>query len=451
MSLSDLGTYRVLALSIVILAFLLHTGWSVDRSRQCVDADAVSPRATAELHKSLEELTHYSTFFSIFRVALDTKCPFWEDNGQCRIRECSVCNCAPHEVPTAWRVPKSGEGCVGRAPSPGNVDRTLPAFLKKHEKRMRGRYKRDDALVWTAQDSAKEAQFVDLRKNPEQFTGYTGAHANSIWAAVYNENCFTFSQGCKTGICAEDTCKEERVLYRLISGIHTSITAHLLKMYKFSDGRWGENAEGFRFRIGNHPERIKNLNVALAIATRATAKASKALSPENYKYVTGDSANDEFTRAQLRVVLSNPLLDPDCRKPAFDESDMFLAEQRYQLAEFRGKFHNISKIMNCLGCEKCRLWGKLQFLGLGTALRVLFERDVPKLNRNEVIALVNLLHKLSASSLWVRRMERRQRFGGASSSLRFAAGMGCAIFLFAVFASSSGQKKKATAEKKKER
>ena len=28
--------------------------------------------------------------------------------------------------------------------------------------------------------------------------------------------------------------------------------------------------------------------------------------------------------------------------------------------------------MDCVGCEKCRLWGKLQVLGLGTALNILF-------------------------------------------------------------------------------
>lgn len=27
---------------------------------------------------------------------------------------------------------------------------------------------------------------------------------------------------------------------------------------------------------------------------------------------------------------------------------------------FREKFRNISKIMDCVGCDKCRLWGKLQ-------------------------------------------------------------------------------------------
>lgn len=32
--------------------------------------------------------------------------------------------------------------------------------------------------------------------------------------------------------------------------------------------------------------------------------------------------------------------------------------------------------MDCVGCDKCRLWGKLQTHGMGTALKILFS-DVP--------------------------------------------------------------------------
>ena len=34
--------------------------------------------------------------------------------------------------------------------------------------------------------------------------------------------------------------------------------------------------------------------------------------------------------------------------------------------------------MDCVGCEKCRLWGKLQVLGLGTALKILFSDNGPE-------------------------------------------------------------------------
>jgi ERO1-like protein alpha len=77
--------------------------------------------------------------------------------------------------------------------------------------------------------------------------------------------------------------------------------------------------------------------------------------------------------------------------------------------------------MDCVGCDKCRLWGKLQVSGLGTALKILFELDEkalewvilrrtranadlrsPKINpdllqRSEVVALFNTLHRHSES------------------------------------------------------
>ncbi len=34
--------------------------------------------------------------------------------------------------------------------------------------------------------------------------------------------------------------------------------------------------------------------------------------------------------------------------------------------QFVQKFQNISRIMDCVGCEKCKLWGKLEILGIGT-------------------------------------------------------------------------------------
>lgn len=44
--------------------------------------------------------------------------------------------------------------------------------------------------------------------------------------------------------------------------------------------------------------------------------------------------------------------------------------------EFRIHFHNISRIMDCVDCDKCSLWGKVQTHGMGTALKILFS-DLP--------------------------------------------------------------------------
>ncbi len=71
--------------------------------------------------------------------------------------------------------------------------------------------------------------------------------------------------------------------------------------------------------------------------------------------------------------------------------------------DFRNRFRNVSRLMDCVGCDKCRLWGKLQTVGYGTALKVLFEYDEnlngenPPLRRTELVALVNTLDRVSSS------------------------------------------------------
>jgi hypothetical protein len=69
------------------------------------------------------------------------------------------------------------------------------------------------------------------------------------------------------------------------------------------------------------------------------------------------------------------------------------------LEEIQDRFFNISRIFDCISCDKCRLNGKVQISGLGTALKILFtnERDLKKLKKTELIGLIHLVHKLSES------------------------------------------------------
>ena len=52
--------------------------------------------------------------------------------------------------------------------------------------------------------------------------------------------------------------------------------------------------------------------------------------------------------------------------------------------------------MNCVDCEKCRFFVKMQIYGLGTALKILFGLN-PSYKRNEIVALLNLFSKISSS------------------------------------------------------
>lgn len=375
----------------------------------CKDVGTIDKSLNLRINQHLQSLLINSTFLSVFKVALENNCPFWQEDGQCMMRECTVCNCPDQDVPPAWRQDSdSSTGCPQPQDSPtpsnqlNNVDRSLTGLGELVGPPV---WQTSDTHVWTVQDDDSKMVYVDLRKNPERFTGYSGESSRRVWRAIYLENCFSFSAGCSSGICGPETCKEERVLYTLISGLHASISMHIAKTYLFGD-RWATNLQIYRDRVRNPKGRVENLHLAYAIVMRAVSKASATLHPNNYSYVTGNDDNDRFTQRGMARLLDFPMLQPGCEDRLFDESDMFLQNRAKMFPEFRGAFRNISMIMDCVGCEKCRLWGKLQFLGLGTALRIIFEDDMPELQRNEVIALVNLFYKLSSSVRWVDQMEK---------------------------------------------
>ena len=54
----------------------------------------------------------------------------------------------------------------------------------------------------------------------------------------------------------------------------------------------------------------------------------------------------------------------------FDEGRLWKGADGPELkAQLQGHFRNITSAMDCVGCEKCKLWGKLQLLGAHTGHR----------------------------------------------------------------------------------
>jgi ERO1-like protein alpha len=453
----------------------------------CDDAAVVDTKQTGELRRLLAPLVA-TPFFATFHVAIDTPCPFWkEDNGKCAMRECSVCNCSENEVPIAWRAADiaADSALVRRllarpgTPDTGSseaaeADRDAAAANDKAAVGGEGgadsgteqqcesgatgdalndvdRSQEDQSGIlqtdwaepltptdWTAQNiPSAEMIYVDLRKNPERYTGFSGSETRRIWSAVYDENCFEYSSSCKSGICEPGTCKEERVLFRLISGVHSSISMHIAHEYLHGT-RWGTNLEIFKSRIRSYPERITNLHVTLAVVLRAVAKVAPSLDPATYDYATGNKTMDDIAVRGVRSLLAHPLLAQGCEDRVFDESDMFLKNPKQRLPEFRAAFRNISMIMDCIGCEKCRLWGKLQFLGLGTALGVLFTEDPhPIVKRNDAIALFNLLYKLVSSVEWIEEMNLEVAQRASLYAMLGKVLAGGLVFALAIAANSS--------------
>ncbi|KAK6132439.1 hypothetical protein DH2020_033816 [Rehmannia glutinosa] len=243
---------------------------------------------------------------------------------------------------------------------------------------------------------AGEMTYVNLQLNPERYTGYTGPSARRIWDAIYSENCPKYTSG--------EICQEKRVLYKLISGLHSSISIHIAADYLLDEAKnmWGRNPELMYDRVLRYPDRVRNLYFTFMFVLRAVTKAANYL--EQAEYDTGSVEEDLKAQSLMRQMLYNPKLQAACPLP-FDEAKLWQGKGGPELKlEIQKQFKNISALMDCVGCEKCRLWGKLQVLGLGTALKILFSVDGKnypneslQLQRNEVIALVNLLHRLSES------------------------------------------------------
>jgi ERO1-like protein beta len=409
-----------------------------------------------ELRPALDDLTKNTDFFSYYRLNLFNKqCPFWnDDHGMCGNIACAV-NTIDDEkdIPLVWRAEELSKLEGPKAGHPGKkqqkerpAGRPLQGMLGENVSdscvlEVDDECDDRDYCVPEDESATGKGDYVSLVENPERFTGYIGPGANQVWEAIYRENCFSKAsfpksaslgtnqifgsaqpaandlkwvlQGgpknqpnivnapsAETGFENEDECLEKRVFYRVVSGMHASISAHLCwDSLNQSTGQWGPNLDCYIWRLHKHPERIANLYFNYALLTRAVAKLNDYI--KSYTYCTGDPVQDLETKQKVQEVTEKAAATPQI----FDESIMFVNGEGPSLKEdFRNRFRNVSRLMDCVGCDKCRLWGKLQTAGYGAALKVLFEFDNkktgvknPQLRRTELVALFNTFARLSSS------------------------------------------------------
>lgn len=267
----------------------------------------------------------------------------------------------------------------------------------------------NDKNCWTSPSSPNDMTYVNLLMNPETRTGYSGEEATRIWKAIYQENCF------KSGDI-DAMCLEERIFYRLLSGVHVGITMKIATYYHLKEhgktanittyDMFEPNFEMYAAAIDRFPDRLKNLYFIYSFTLRAIQKASDFF--ENYDYNTGNTTDDKISQKLVRSLLTDysGLL---C-STVFDESKLFKTPDNAILRDqMRSHFRNISAIMDCVSCEKCKMWAKLEMLGLATALKIVLAdaKELPdilnNLQRNEIIALFNSFkqHAQSISDLQV--------------------------------------------------
>ncbi|BGP17089.1 hypothetical protein JCM10213_006881 [Rhodosporidiobolus nylandii] len=440
----------------------------------CCDFETVE-QVNHDLFGQLHALVA-TPYFRYHKVDLAKECPFWEEDGSCMNRACGVDTVDEDHIPEAWRSSTLGrlKETTSRTAAPAGCSELAES---------------DFCVLEDELDS--EGVYVDLLENPERFTGYAGPSASRVWQSIYEENCFTpvafvapsssgfpslgglggggggmSSGGLGGGLgggglaqggwgesekrlmgslagprdAGDEVCLEKRVFYRVISGLHASISVHICDDYlDQKTGEWSPNLPCFITRIGQHPERLENLYFTYSLVLRALSRSG----PQILRTMADTAAApDEVGR--VRAMLERA---KGCEN-TFDETSMFASGGKgaeLLKDEFKSHFRNVSRIMDCVGCDKCRLWGKMQVTGLGTALKLLFSfpdsttlssspsasslpdveqvaglsKTDPKavvLSRSEVVAFVNTLHRLSESLEAVDRFRTLWAQRGASSS-----------------------------------
>ena len=456
------------------------------------DVNDIESANTKQLHTILEELAN-TTYFRLMHINLDGKCRFFE-KAVAEAAKCSagvtqhdlfspassegfsssptqpepLCSVAPGEAQTS----ASSSGSVGDAQASesssksrgssyfdvsfltnpleylgvwGNapeekkelvtnlVDRTISDMEGKS---LMDQVRADEESCnnpllpefWADMCSnipTNVSEYVNLQLNPERWTGYNGSH---IWNAIYHENCFAKMGG------LQEMCYEERVLYRLLSGMHASVNIHIAMSFSppsraKNRTSWASSPKHFMDQYGNKPEYLKNLYFAFVVLLRAVRRAGPYL--HHWQFTTGSGSPEvaRTTQQLVRRLLDSGLMT-SCSSvfEAFDESLMFPADDlpspvssgsetsatsssvsvKARLrSQWKGVFHNISSVMDCISCQKCRLHGKIQLLGIGTALKILLlpvTHISASLERSELVALFNTLAKFSSAILAIPRL-----------------------------------------------
>ncbi|KAM4680053.1 ERO1-like protein beta isoform 3-T3 [Amazona ochrocephala] len=330
------------------------------------DIESIDDFNTFKIFPKIQKLQERD-YFRYYKVNLKRPCPFWADDGHCSIKDCHVEPCPESKIPVGIKAGSSN----------------------KYSK---------------AANNSKELE------DCEQANKLGAVNSTLRPRSVYRPlNPLAPSRG---------LCLEKRVFYKLISGLHASINLHLCANYLLEEtwGKpcWGPNVKEFTRRFdpvetkGEGPRRLKNLYFLYLIELRALSKVAPYFERSVVDLYTGNGHED----AESKALLLDIFRDTKSFHMHFDEKSMFAGDKKGAKSlkeEFRLHFKNISRIMDCVGCDKCRLWGKLQTQGLGTALKILFsEKEIQslpenspskgfQLTRQEIVALVNAFGRLSTS------------------------------------------------------
>ena len=120
-------------------------------------------------------------------------------------------------------------------------------------------------------------------------------------------------------------------------------------------------------RVGKFPERTQNMYLTYILLLSGVSKLKYNLDDLQL----GVQENENL---RAKTLLSN--FYSSLPKISNRFVTKLFAINPNQADHLKVTFRNMAKLMDCVSCERCRLWGKVQIYGVGTALKILTSSDV---------------------------------------------------------------------------
>ncbi|CAI2369968.1 unnamed protein product [Moneuplotes crassus] len=328
----------------------------------------------SKIHSDLNKLRE-SVFFRIFKVNLEKECKFWKTEGVCISNKCMVDECDDTEVPSQFKM------C--------NQTFDVERNLQNSEMSMINSFLPNTHVdEWMEiEENDEQALFVNLMKNSHSWTFFNGSH---LWKAIYQENCMALFD--------HDKCQESHVLYKLISGVQANVDFHITHHdYDLHGEPLPPNHEKYLKRVGFHKDRLENFVFTYSLTLKAIEKLGEKI--DEFSYLSENPQVDNDVKETMKNLIQDSI--NICENP-FKEDNLLTQWTKEQfISTIKPVFYNITKIIDCIPCEKCKLYGKLQFTGLTAVMKIMFgQGQESRLTRNEMVGLINLMAKLADSMDW---------------------------------------------------
>lgn len=243
---------------------------------------------------------------------------------------------------------------------------------------------------------------ADLLINPEGNTGYSGPEPKRVWDSILFENNFHTSSDTVKNLFnsllkaqyISTTAKIAAYFFLDNSGVDAKLTADKTRKAEL----FSPNLEMFKKALQNKPN-FEELVADLMKLWVITARAIKKIPISQMETLIRACGNVDSSVELINSVLvdSKSLLEQNegIVKP-FQIVDGKLAD------EIKFKLFNISSVLDCVGCEKCKVWSKVQVHSMAVALKILISDSGKDLEKNEFIALVNgfIAHSLAINNIF---------------------------------------------------